>query len=104
MTIASTDDDGSVTRPFHARQDDWSDHFCLVGAEIIGITPLGRATARLFEMNARGDGSFARRLLKPGHPPTPFILPALLARESAARYDGSQYDLSCRFTSAGKRP
>lgn len=50
--IASTDEDGTVTRLFHPRIDAWHEHFCLVGAEIIGITPVGRATARLLEMNA----------------------------------------------------
>lgn len=50
--IASTDDDGTVTRLFHPRQDAWHEHFCLVGAEIMGISPIGRATARLLEMNA----------------------------------------------------
>lgn len=50
--IASTDDDGAVTRLFHPRQDVWHEHFCLIGAEILGITPIGRATVRLLEMNA----------------------------------------------------
>ena len=40
--IASTDDDGTMTRLFDPRRDDWHEHFCLVGAEIIGITPVGR--------------------------------------------------------------
>lgn len=36
---------------FHPRFQLWSDHFCLVDAKILGITPIGRATARLLHMN-----------------------------------------------------
>lgn len=51
--MASIDpDDGAMTRLYHPRQDAWNDHFQLEGAAIIGITPIGRATARLLEMNA----------------------------------------------------
>lgn len=50
--IASTDDDGTVMRLFHPRRDVWQEHFCLIGAEIMGLTPIGRVTARLLEMNA----------------------------------------------------
>ena len=64
--IASTDDDGSVTRLFHPRQDDWNDHFCLIGAEIVGITPIGRATARLLEMNAPRRWQLRASLIEDG--------------------------------------
>lgn len=41
-----------MTRLFHPRHDAWEVHFRLVGAEIIGITAIGRATVQLLEMNA----------------------------------------------------
>ena len=37
---------------YHPRNDVWQDHFMLRGGEIVGITPTGRATARLLQMNA----------------------------------------------------
>lgn len=37
---------------FNPRQHRWSDHFRLRDGEIIGLTPIGRATARLLNMNA----------------------------------------------------
>ena len=42
---------------FNPRAHSWGDHFSFVGAEIVGLTPTGRATARLLGMNAE------RRLL-----------------------------------------
>lgn len=36
---------------FDPRHDRWQDHFFLRGAEIIGLTPTGRATVRLLNMN-----------------------------------------------------
>jgi hypothetical protein len=37
---------------FNPRCDAWKDHFTLIGGEIVGITPNGRATVRLLNMNA----------------------------------------------------
>ena len=37
---------------YHPRNDAWKDHFLLRGGEIVGITPTGRATVRLLNMNA----------------------------------------------------
>lgn len=36
---------------FHPRRDRWEDHFQLDGIRIEGLTPTGRATARLLQMN-----------------------------------------------------
>jgi hypothetical protein len=36
--------DGSVVALFNPRQQVWHDHFALVGAFLIGLTPSGRAT------------------------------------------------------------
>ena len=37
---------------FNPREDVWQDHFVLQGGEIVGLTPTGRATVRLLNMNA----------------------------------------------------
>ena len=37
---------------FNPRQDLWQDHFVLRGGEVTGLTPTGRATVRLLNMNA----------------------------------------------------
>lgn len=49
---------GEVTRLFHPRTDQWADHFVSRALEsrvgriqIVGLTPIGRATARLLDMN-----------------------------------------------------
>lgn len=41
-----------IVNLFNPREDVWNDHFELLGAEIRGISPTGRATARLLVMNA----------------------------------------------------
>ncbi|HEX7449282.1 MAG TPA: HNH endonuclease [Pirellulales bacterium] len=43
--------DGQLVRLFHPRQDEWAEHFGRRGDEIIGLTPIGRGTARLLDMN-----------------------------------------------------
>jgi 5-methylcytosine-specific restriction endonuclease McrA len=37
---------------FNPRTQKWSDHFAWNGMEIVGLTPVGRATVRVLEMNA----------------------------------------------------
>jgi hypothetical protein len=46
--------DGRVVRLFHPRQDSWEKHFLRQGGEIVGTTPVGRATVRLLRMNEHG--------------------------------------------------
>lgn len=36
---------------FHPRRDRWQEHFAFSDAEILGLTPTGRATVRLLNMN-----------------------------------------------------
>jgi hypothetical protein len=44
---------GTVVRLFNPREQEWSDHFALHDdGQIVGLTPIGRATARLLNMNA----------------------------------------------------
>jgi hypothetical protein len=58
-------DSGEVAQLFHPRRQSWRDHFALNGAEIVGLTPTGRATVNLLSMNtaARQElrGEAARR-------------------------------------------
>jgi hypothetical protein len=50
--IATIDpDSNAIVRLFNPRTDLWSDHFKLVGPEIIGQTSIGKATAALLQFN-----------------------------------------------------
>ncbi len=42
---------GEVTPLFHPRHDAWNEHFQWDGVEVLGITPKGRTTVRLLQMN-----------------------------------------------------
>ncbi len=42
---------GDKVEVFNPRTDEWSDHFEIAGGRILGLTPIGRATARLLNMN-----------------------------------------------------
>ena len=42
---------GRVVRLFSPREDDWGEHFAADGGAVAGLTPTGRATARLLKMN-----------------------------------------------------
>jgi hypothetical protein len=46
-------EDGAIVALFHPRLDEWSQNFRFNGATIVGISPGGRATVRLLEMNAK---------------------------------------------------
>ena len=45
-------DTGAVAELFNPRGDAWNDHFVARGGHILGLTPKGRATVRLLNMNA----------------------------------------------------
>ena len=50
--LTSIDPDAETIVPlFNPRRDLWSDHFEFHGGAIIGLTPSGRATVRLLQMN-----------------------------------------------------
>lgn len=55
-------DTGEITRLFHPRQDQWGNHFSRQEALILGITPEGRTTSWLLEMNS-GDRLRLRQIL-----------------------------------------
>jgi hypothetical protein len=42
---------GALVRLYHPRSDHWAEHFELKGAEVVGRTPIGRATVLLLAMN-----------------------------------------------------
>ena len=51
--LASVDTEtGAIVSLFHPRQEAWGDHFAFRGPRIIGLTPRGRATVQLLNMNA----------------------------------------------------
>lgn len=53
---------GNITPLFHPRQHQWSDHFRLEEAHMVPLTPEGRATIRLLQLN-RQDRLEERALL-----------------------------------------
>jgi hypothetical protein len=48
-TISS--ETGHMVEVFNPRRDRWQEHFSRVGAEIVGISEVGRATVQLLDMN-----------------------------------------------------
>ena len=45
-------DTGALVPLFHPRQARWEDHFALHETLIVGLTPTGRTTVRVLQMNA----------------------------------------------------
>ena len=45
-------DTGTIVPLFHPRRDAWHEHFALQDVTIVGLTPTGRATMRVLQMNA----------------------------------------------------
>ena len=37
---------------FNPRSDDWTEHFSWDGLRVVGLTPIGRATVRVLELNS----------------------------------------------------
>ena len=44
-------DSAQVVRLFHPRADRWEEHFTIENVRIVGLTPTGRATVWLLQMN-----------------------------------------------------
>ena len=53
---------GSLVRLFNPRLDDWPTHCEIIGGRIVGLTPEGRVTVELLQMN-RPDMVQLRRFL-----------------------------------------
>jgi hypothetical protein len=50
--LASVDPESGALNPlFNPRTDIWNQHFSIVEYRIVGLSPIGRATATLFDMN-----------------------------------------------------
>jgi hypothetical protein len=65
--LASTDPlNEERTFIFHPRIDVWEEHFRLRGASIEGLTPVGRATARLLQFNDPEQVRSRGRLIRLG--------------------------------------
>ena len=65
--IASIDPNDFRIQPlFNPRTQTWAAHFRVRGDKIIGITPIGRATANLLGFNAQTALTLRRHLLKLG--------------------------------------
>jgi hypothetical protein len=43
---------GNITSLFHPRKEKWAEHFEVRDVTIVGLTPVGRATAQVLNMNA----------------------------------------------------
>lgn len=59
-------DTGNVIELFHPRRHIWSDHFSLIGSEIVGISEVGRATVQLLDMNEEERVVIREQLLEEG--------------------------------------
>jgi hypothetical protein len=58
--------DGSIVPLFHPRRDVWLKHFAIHDARIVGLSPIGRATVRLLEMNLPRRMEIRRELIDEG--------------------------------------
>jgi hypothetical protein len=57
---------GSIVRLFHPRKDAWETHFEFRGAAIVGLTPEGRVTVHVLNLNAPERLQLRERLLTLG--------------------------------------
>ena len=57
---------GEVTRLFHPRRDDWGEHFVWKGPELVGRTPIGRATIDVLNLNLPERVEHRRLLIQAG--------------------------------------
>ena len=52
--VASYDETtGEIVRLFNPRRDQWLDHFRLEAPQIVAMTPIGRVTVKLLQLNRR---------------------------------------------------
>jgi len=61
-------DTNTVVLLFHPRKNDWNEHFSAHGSRIVGLTPTGRATVRVLNIN---DDDRVRLRAELGYPGTP---------------------------------
>jgi 5-methylcytosine-specific restriction endonuclease McrA len=65
--IAGVDPDTHALTPlFHPRRDNWQEHFAWHGPELVGRTPVGRATIAVLAINLPRRVALRRALLEEG--------------------------------------
>ncbi len=57
---------GTLVPVFNPRTQSWQEHFAFMGGEILGRTPVGRATAALLNMNEEPRLEMRSELLRSG--------------------------------------
>jgi hypothetical protein len=55
-----------IVRLFHPRRDKWHQHFEWRGPELMGLTPVGRATITVLEINLPHRVSLRQSLIEEG--------------------------------------
>jgi hypothetical protein len=58
---------GELTRLFDPRRDVWNEHFELRGNEIVGLSPIGRATVGLLQFNTETRMRLRAVVIAAGH-------------------------------------
>lgn len=66
-------DSALMVRLFNPRTDRWEEHFLVQNSGIRGITPTGRATAWLLQMNCAERMDLRRELMTMGRWPRPHV-------------------------------
>ena len=61
---------GAIMPLFNPRTQVWSEHFCIEDIRIIGLTPEGRTTVELLQLNSYERVSERRELVKTGRFPS----------------------------------
>lgn len=59
-------DTGQMVPLFDPRRQSWDDHFAWQGAAVVGLTPTGRATVQVLQMNAPRRLQLRTRLIGRG--------------------------------------
>ena len=57
---------GQRTSLFDPRRQNWTDHFAVLDAQVVGLTAIGRATVRLLHMNDHRRIELRRELIEQG--------------------------------------
>lgn len=57
---------GQIVRLYHPRTDSWDEHFRWEGPMLIGLTPVGRATIAVLEINQEMRVEARRRFIADG--------------------------------------
>ena len=60
---------GTIARLYHPRSDLWSEHFAWRGAELVGLTAIGRVTIDVLAINLRFRKELRERLIVEGRFP-----------------------------------